>query len=430
MKIPGLLNYEVDLRLKEGTGTLIEFKVIHNNRPIYNADIMDFDEIKYDLEDILSENDLFLPDYRMEKILERLEEKYLILTQEKQEITDSYRKQEQKIMESLSSNINRLNQRKVVLVGLQGAGKTSIYRVIFENKLPHETHDIKPTKGVERHSLNLFQKPGDHQVESDEVFDEMESELFIWDLGGQHSFFEKYYEEPEFYFNETDVLIFTIDASDVGNYEKAQENLHRLITILEERNLMNSMLNLEENVFCFIHKMDNFPNREEKYVSLKKYFREVPEDYNHTKRVIFLSTSIYDSSIHTAWTKVMQKIMPKSSKLNLMVQDLKNDLGLFAAFMIEKRTGLPLCSSKTLLDESALVGSTNRILISIERVLPEFQLTGVKNMSIETKNGLLHIILFNEYYLLVLLSPPANNLNTLKSKKIIEDFISDAKSYI
>jgi len=57
-----------------------------------------------------------------------------------------------------------------------------------------------------------------------------------------------------------------------------------------------------------------------------------------------------------------------------LAQELKDELGLYAVLIIEKRTGLPICNSKTLLDDSALVGSTNRVLITIEKVLPEFQL--------------------------------------------------------
>jgi len=98
--------------------------------------------------------------------------------------------------------------------------------------------------------------------------------------------------------------------------------------------------------------------------------------------------------------------MPKSSKLNQLSNKLKEDLGLYATMIIEKRTGLPIASSKTLLDDNSLVGSTNRILILTEKVLPEYELSSLDTLKIETANGILEIRIFEEFYVLIMIYPP------------------------
>ena len=137
----------------------------------------------------------------------------------------------------------------------------------------------------------------------------------------------------------------------------------------------------------------------------------------------FFSTSIFDSSIYRAWTKVLELMMPKSSKLNQLSNQLREDLGLYAAFVIERRTGLPICASKTLLDDAALVGSTSRVMITIEKVLPEFQLSGVTKFIIHTGAGILEVRLFAQFFILVLLYPASVDLNSPQATKALEQFI-------
>ena len=147
-------------------------------------------------------------------------------------------------------------------------------------------------------------------------------------MGGQKSFLNKYIEDPESYFSNSDIVLFVVDASEVEKIDESRKIFHEIVTLLKEKELLNDLLNLKKNIVCLFHKMDNFPNRREKYLSLKSYFKENAERPELMKSVSFLATSIYDSSIHTAWTKVMQKLMPKSSKLNILAQNLKKDINL------------------------------------------------------------------------------------------------------
>ena len=101
-----------------------------------------------------------------------------------------------------------------------------------------------------------------------------------------------------------------------------------------------------------------------------------------------------------------------------------------AALIVERRTGLPICSSKTLLDDSVLVGNTNRLLINVEKVLPEFKLAKFQEMRVKTSSGCLEIILFDLYFILVLLYPDTVDMSTPEARARINEYIEAMRTSI
>ena len=162
-----------------------------------------------------------------------------------------------------------------------------------------------------------------------------------------------------------------------------------------------------------------------------EYFRFNPKTKEKTYDIKFFATSIFDSSIYSAWAKIIEILMPKSSKLNQLSNKLKEDLGLYATMIIEKRTGLPISSSKTLLDDNSLVGSTNRILLIADKVLPEYELSSLDTLKIETANGILEIRIFEEFYVLIMIYPPhERKISTPEGEIILQEFIDDMRKSI
>ncbi|MHA1719710.1 MAG: hypothetical protein ACTSWX_05550 [Promethearchaeota archaeon] len=411
MKIPGSF-FEVDLSINNAG--LIEFKIIKNKEVKYTANPMDFSEVDYDLKSFLEDNNVFPPKNRFKLILEELEVLYLDLIQKQQNMKES---------DLLKPNISEEPEvrfshpitpvQKILLMG--GEGKTSIYQVIFEAKLPHETSSIKPTRGVEKHEISFpsLSNSGSSQ-----------QKLILWDFGSKKL-------TPDDFKNAT-LLLFVIDAFDVNNYEIYRNQLHEAISMMKMHGSRPKFLaQNQSNIFCFIHKMDRFTNAGDQYLSLMDYFRLNPKTKEKSYEIKFFATSIFDSSIYSAWAKVLEILMPKSSKLNQLTNKLKDDLGLYAAMIIEKRTGLPICSSKTLLDDTALVGSTNRILLITEKVLPEYELASLDALKIETANGILDIRIFEDYYVLIMIYPPhEKKITTLIGKNILEEFIQTMRKNI
>ncbi|MBD3194050.1 MAG: hypothetical protein GF317_03280 [Candidatus Lokiarchaeota archaeon] len=105
---------------------------------------------------------------------------------------------------------------KVVVAGLDFAGKTSLMNRLIHNKTYHELIDLEPTKGA---NVEEFQ--------SDKL------NLIMWDLGGQKRHIDQYLEEPEKFFVQVDVFLFVIDSQDDVRYDMAVDYLEDLLNILD-----------------------------------------------------------------------------------------------------------------------------------------------------------------------------------------------------
>lgn len=399
MKIEGTF-LDVDLVLNQ---VVIELQISKRNVVQYNSAILEFSEVEYDLAAFLEESNLFLPKIRLQAVLQELELKFLELSE--------YIKNTNPSMKTIS-DVAPVGAKiqKVLLTG--GSGKSSIYSVIFRGMLPYETSALPPTPLLEKHQFSLPALGTNQQ-----------NQITIWETGAE--------VPTQDVFSGTAVLIYVINAFDVGNYEKSRKQLHRSIMLQKKHGKRPDHLrSSQNNIFCLLHKMDLFPKANEQFTSLVKYFQENPETGEISNDITFFPTSIFDSSIYESWSRIIESLMPKSSKLNEFSNQLKKDLGLYAALIVERRTGLPICSSKTLLDDSSIVGNTNRLLITVEKVLPEFSLAKFQEMRVKTSSGCLEIIIFDLYFIVVLLYPDSVDLSTPQARHRIHQYIEAMKTSI
>ncbi len=107
-------------------------------------------------------------------------------------------------------------QRKIVVVGLNFAGKTSIINQLMYGYNYSDMINLEPTIGS-----NI------QEFESERL------NLIIWDLGGQKDNLKEYLQEPEKFFIKTAVLIFVIDTQDDIRYDNSIKYLSDIIDILE-----------------------------------------------------------------------------------------------------------------------------------------------------------------------------------------------------
>ena len=125
-------------------------------------------------------------------------------------------------------------RQKVIVVGLDNAGKTAILNK-FGGKLGIEDlATLTPTKGVDRRNI---------QMENSDI------ELFIWDMGGQKQYRDKYLTQPEQYFLEIDLLIYVIDIQDPERYAESFEYFEEILKALK-------MLEEDPFIMVYIHKHD------------------------------------------------------------------------------------------------------------------------------------------------------------------------------
>ena len=105
-------------------------------------------------------------------------------------------------------------QKKLLLIGLDNGGKTSILAVL-QDKFSI-IKDLLPTRGVSREKLDFFGYP-----------------IISWDLGGQAQYREKlYFNKPELFFGEADLILYVIDIQDTARFEEAANYFSQVLDIL------------------------------------------------------------------------------------------------------------------------------------------------------------------------------------------------------
>jgi ADP-ribosylation factor-like protein 2 len=130
-------------------------------------------------------------------------------------------KEEQAVNESI----------KIVLIGLDNSGKTSILNCLKGIKGISAFNNPMPTKGLDVQS-----------------FEALNSKYAIWDLGGQEAYLDDYFNDFKKIVKGTNKIIYVIDIQDTKRYDSALKYLRNVINSIEESK------NIDFSVF--LHKFD------------------------------------------------------------------------------------------------------------------------------------------------------------------------------
>ncbi|MFX1298954.1 MAG: ADP-ribosylation factor-like protein [Promethearchaeota archaeon] len=172
------------------------------------------------------------------------------------------------------------SRKKMIIVGLDNAGKTTIILTMKKKLGPHNFTELEPTRGL--------------QTEEFETVDGVT--YHIWDFGGQEAYREKYLQKPG-YFGDTDSCTFVLDIQDKSRYTLALEYLQEILKILKE---------LGENCdfSVYLHKFDP------ELVDSDEYQKR-SEDLRIKLREIFKTYTFPLKFFHTSIYTVFQKIQVK-----------------------------------------------------------------------------------------------------------------------
>ncbi|KKK44436.1 hypothetical protein LCGC14_0705850 [marine sediment metagenome] len=166
-----------------------------------------------------------------------------------------------------------LTGQKVLVAGLDNAGKTATLSKFGGRLGISDTIATHPTKGVVR------MKFGNKKLN-----------LFIWDLGGQEEYRERYLTHPEQYFIQLDLLLYVIDIQDPIRFDESLDYFNKIL---------DSLILLEENPFIlfFIHKFDPELKGDPKILLnielLKDNLNEIIKNKNNRFEIEIYLTSIY-----------------------------------------------------------------------------------------------------------------------------------------
>ncbi|MHA1380884.1 MAG: ADP-ribosylation factor-like protein [Candidatus Helarchaeota archaeon] len=137
-------------------------------------------------------------------------------------------------------NANEL--KKMVIIGLDNAGKTTILKTLKSELTPKQFSSMRPTTGV-----NM-----EEYVTADGA------KFIVWDFGGQVAFREEYFRRKDYYFSNIDKLIYVIDIQDQERYDEAIIYLLNIVGVIKLQKRLPSFI-------IFFHKYDPELLIEEKY---------------------------------------------------------------------------------------------------------------------------------------------------------------------
>ncbi len=167
------------------------------------------------------------------------------------------------------------NSIKIILIGLDNGGKTSILTSLSGIKNISAFSSLKPTIG-----------------ENWENFKALDTNYLIFDLGGQKSFHNDYFKNLQRYLAGTKKIIFVFDIQDVNRYSEALNYLERLIKS------MNGNNGIEFSIFLHKYDPDIKFNKElnEKIINdlITQIKEKIPLEFEY---------SLYKTSIYAIFEK-------------------------------------------------------------------------------------------------------------------------------
>ena len=212
----------------------------------------------------------------------------------------------------------------IIITGASKSGKTSIKKVIFEKKYPYETVYNEPTD-----------KPESLQVDS---------------LG-------------YFYLNLTEFPS-SFSSKDANEYDKYLSKAQSLIFIIDTQTPLNTQYDYLKNVipalskykssislYVFLHKIDNTNAGQTDYYKqrdeISSTVEQICKEANLSDlKVSYFATSIYNSSLFEAFSKIFQNI-PQNKNLSALIDHLANSCGLEKAFLFDVFNKIYLASDSS-----------------------------------------------------------------------------------
>ncbi|XP_078481297.1 ras-related GTP-binding protein C [Ciona intestinalis] len=201
---------------------------------------------------------------------------------------------------------------RILIMGLQRSGKSSIQKVVFHKMSPNETLFLESTS----------------KIFKDDVSNNSFINFQIWDIPGQIDFLDNTFD-LDMIFGGTGALIFVVDAQD--DYMEALTCLHQTVS---KAFRVNPQIKFE----IFIHKVDGLSD-DHKIETQRDISQRANEELHEAGlsdlHLSFHLTSIYDHSIFEAFSKVVQKLIPQLTTLENLLSIFVQNSGVEKTFLFD-----------------------------------------------------------------------------------------------
>ncbi|KAI7885629.1 hypothetical protein K492DRAFT_123599 [Lichtheimia hyalospora FSU 10163] len=215
---------------------------------------------------------------------------------------------------------------RILLMGLQRSGKSSIQRVVFGKMPPNDTLYLESTTKIQKEDITRS-------------FIDFQ----IWDFPGQINFFDMAYDSQEI-FGAVGALIFVIDAQD--DYTEALNRLYYTVTSAYR---VNPNITFE----VLIHKVDGLSDdykidtQRDVQQRMNDALADAQMEYIH---LTYYLTSIYDHSIYEAFSKIIQKLIRELPTLENLLNVLCSNSGIDKAYLFDTLTKIYIATDSSPVD--------------------------------------------------------------------------------
>lgn len=205
------------------------------------------------------------------------------------------------------------SHKKLLMIGLDNGGKTSILAVLQDRFSIIKS--LLPTRGVKRERLDFFGYP-----------------IISWDLGGQVQYREKlYFNRPELFFTEADILLYVIDTQDVDRFPESANYYRQVLKALKD-------LNEFPPVLVVLSKSDQDYRSSVEWQNnvkvIKNKFNQVTTEFENFS-VIYADTTIYQKeTIMQMFSEALKKVSDTSEIIENILEDFSHTIEAKSASLI------------------------------------------------------------------------------------------------
>ncbi|KAF9532469.1 Gtr1/RagA G protein conserved region-domain-containing protein [Crepidotus variabilis] len=223
------------------------------------------------------------------------------------------------------SNSDPVARTKILLLGMRRAGKTSIQQVLFKNLPPKETFYLETTMRIVKHRIDTV------------------IPLELWDCPANTTVASLGVPLSQFA-----AIIFVIDIRDLYN-----QPISKLVDFIQASYTENPEISIE----VFVHKAeklqedDKIENFRQIHDRVNDRLSDLSPDYEQM-HINFHLTSVYDHSLHEAFSKVLHRLIESLPYLEELLNVFCANSQSPKAFLFDIRSRLYIATDASPVDSA------------------------------------------------------------------------------
>ncbi|MFX1494481.1 MAG: ADP-ribosylation factor-like protein [Promethearchaeota archaeon] len=205
------------------------------------------------------------------------------------------------------------SHKKLLMIGLDNGGKTSILAVLQDRFSIIKS--LLPTRGVKRERLDFFGYP-----------------IISWDLGGQVQYREKlYFNRPELFFTEADLLLYVIDTQDADRFPESTNYYRQVLKALKDLNEFPPVLVVLSKSDQDFRSSVGWQNNVK---VIKNKFNQVTAEFENFS-ISFADTTIYQKeTIMQMFSEALKRVSDTSEIIENILEDYSHTIEAKSASLI------------------------------------------------------------------------------------------------